>query len=186
MNQHANRLLRTIWLLALFVTLSCGEADESATSAEEAFVDVTSLDGRLQVALPQRLIVHRHQTSIQATEADGTLRYFIGYQPDEKLVRMIGSSKSIVTRHEWTVKSEKHYAQAYAMRLGRKRAAGDVQENRTIWFVPVGDGVVVCDGIAVAQKEEVLGAPFKKLCTGIHMIEDASIKTSKGDETETK
>ena len=119
--QHATqlplmRLCKPVVLAALML-VACGETPESTVLSPEVLVDVTSLDGRLQVALPQNLIVHRHKTSIQATEADGTLRYFIGHQPSTKLVRTIGASKSIVTKHQWTVDAEKHYAQASEMRL---------------------------------------------------------------------
>jgi len=187
--EGANRLLHGLAIFCIIIASGCGEADEVNENRPEVPVEVTSLDGRLQVTLPPSLLIHRHTSSIQATVADGTLRYYIGHHGGQKLIRMIGTSKSIVTKHEWNVESERHYAQASEMRLRRKRPGSDVQEQRTIWYVPVGDGIVVCDGIAVGEDGDVLGEAFKKLCTGIRMrgqVPEAPATTSKTDDSTEK
>ncbi len=173
-SKHVIRLLRCLIFLGISVTWGCGEPDELTQDSPKAPVEVRSVDGKLQVTLPSELIVHRHTTSIQATDPGGGLRYYVGYHRDKKLVSMIGTLKSIVTKHAWSVESEKHYAQASEMRLRRKRPGSDIQEQRAIWYVPASGGVVVCDGIAVESRGDLLGDPFKSLCTGIRMRDGAS------------
>ena len=163
---------KVLLITAVLWSAACGEVEETPTDKPDIFVDVTSLDGRLQVSLPQEILVHRHQTSIQATAADGTLRYFIGYEEGQKLARAIGSAKGIVTKHRWKVEAEKHFTQASELRLERTRPGSEVNEKRTIWFIPAAGGVVVCDGIATASKGAALEEPFRKLCTRIHLRGD--------------
>jgi hypothetical protein len=168
------RVTGVIALLTLgFAMTGCSQSEEVGEEAVVGTVEVKSLDERLQVTLPDNLILHRHQSSIQATHPTGSIRYHMTFRADEKLVRLIGSTKNILTKHGWSVEAERHFAQASEVRLRRNKKNGDAKENRTIWFVPAAGNVVVCDGISVAEEAAKLGDPLKELCTSILMREDA-------------
>jgi hypothetical protein len=174
--RHTLKGLRVIGALTLLIVgfgaSGCNQTEEVGGEPAVGRIEVKSLDERLQVTLPDNLVLHRHNSSIQATHPTGSIRYHMSYQDGVKLVRLIGSTKGILTKHGWTIEAERHFSQASEVRLRRNKKDGEAKENRTIWFVPAGDRVVVCDGIAVAAEAAKLGDPLKELCTSIHMRED--------------
>jgi len=157
------------WALFLCLLNACAGEETPSSESELPEVAVASLDGRLHVSLPGGLIVHRHQHSVQATHPDGSIRYYMSHQESQKLIRLIGTAKSVLTKHSWEVSAERHFAQASELRFKRPSGSGAPAEVRTIWFVPADDRVVLCDGIAIPELESRLGDSFKRLCTNVRI-----------------
>jgi hypothetical protein len=155
--------------LILGLLNSCTGQDSSSTQSDLPDIEVSSLDGRLHVSLPGGLIVHRHKHSIQATHPKGSIRYYMSHQASQKLIRLIGTAKSVLTKHSWEVSAERHFAQASELRFQRPSGSGAPAEVRTIWFVPADDRVVLCDGITTPDLESRLGDSFKRLCTNVRI-----------------
>ena len=129
---------------------------------------LTSRDGVLALALPIDLLVHRHLHGLQGTRIDGSLRLQIEHLPADKVIRLVGHAKDVLTRRGWEVSQERHYEYASELKLRQgPRAAPTLL--RSMWFVPERGRVLLCDGIGDPRWEARLGEAFGALCRSVEL-----------------
>jgi len=99
---------------------------------------------------------------------DGTLRVQIEHLPEDKIIRLVGHAKDVLTRRGWEVAKERHYEYASELTL-RQGPRSAPTLLRSMWFVPEGGRVLLCDGIADPRWETRLGEAFGALCRSVEL-----------------
>lgn len=160
---------------------SSGNSKSAGEVERKRNTTFTTRDGNLTAVLPADLHVHRHGAALQGVSADGRFRVHIEHSPRERLMRAVGRTKEVLRKRVWDNVSEKHYEHAIELKLKRGGVSGRIPERRTVWWVDVGDRVVMCDGVAHKDVSHRLDAPFRALCQGITLKPLERADTPDGD-----
>jgi len=152
-----------LWLL-VNGQVGCDKPDQTPVRKRIESRQVVSTDKVLSVTLPTALWLHAFSTGVEATHPAGRYRYFFGHLPPEKLIRIVGQTKDVLTKKGWRVAEERHFKEAVQLELERGGISGEPKEIRRLWYIRSVGRVLVCDGLAETPYKARLDAPFKTFC----------------------
>jgi hypothetical protein len=132
---------------------------------------ISTFDGALSISVPVSMTVHRFDSAIHASTANGEFRLAVNSQEQQPLLVVAGRGKETLLARGWLIEGEQHYEKAILARFRKGGNASRPRHRRETWWIQGHGANLVCDGVASRDGFDRLGDGLRSLCKAVAVQE---------------